>query len=140
MYLRHLQLKNLKRIRNLTLDFTQPDGSPQWSVILGPNAAIDPARDQIINLDVEPTTGEVVYTPAMGDPRLMSGTQLYARYFDLKQTYAGPEGKMLYRYLYLATNPYRNDAEEREVNRLARSLSRARITLPLTPVVSRRKP
>lgn len=102
--------------------------------------ALNPVHDQLVDLDFDSTTGEVVHTRPPGDPRLMSGTQLYARYFDLKQTYAGPEGEMLQRYQYLATNPFRSDAEDGEVKRLGRALTRAGITLPLVPIVPRRKP
>ncbi|MFO0602734.1 MAG: AAA family ATPase [Polyangiales bacterium] len=38
MWLRELRIKNLKRLRDFTLDLKQPDGSPRkWSVLIGRN-------------------------------------------------------------------------------------------------------
>ncbi len=38
MYIRSLTAKNLKRLRNLSLDFTQSDGKPRmWTVLIGEN-------------------------------------------------------------------------------------------------------
>lgn len=38
MYLRHLQLQNVKLLRNFQLPFTRPDGTPRmWTVIIGEN-------------------------------------------------------------------------------------------------------
>lgn len=38
MYIRSLHINNLKRLRDMTLDFTEADGSPRmWTVIIGEN-------------------------------------------------------------------------------------------------------
>lgn len=38
MYLRKLRIQNVKRLRDFTLDFTNPDGTPRmWTVLIGEN-------------------------------------------------------------------------------------------------------
>ena len=51
MYLRRLHVERLKRVRGLTLDFTEPNGSPRmWTVLIGQNGTAKTTLLQAIAL------------------------------------------------------------------------------------------
>jgi hypothetical protein len=56
------------------------------------------------------------------DPRLSTGSELYARFFGLSELYPDDLGRDLRRYGFLASNPFRTDGEEREVHELLERL------------------
>jgi hypothetical protein len=56
------------------------------------------------------------------DPRLRTGSELYARFFGLPDLHPDDLGTKLRRYGFLASSPYRTDEEERDVYALHKEL------------------
>ena len=102
-------------------------------------AALTPERDAIVDLTFDPNTGGVIRRAPQGDPRLMSGSQLYARYFHIEHTFVGDEGRLLQAYLALACNPFRSDEDDVRLGELQRELDEAEIPVG-SPPVPRRTP
>ena len=59
-------------------------------------------------LDAEDGTATV---PSV-DPRLRTGSELYANFFGISKTFPSKLGLMLHRYQTYASNPYRDDRED----------------------------
>ncbi|MCP3996786.1 MAG: AAA family ATPase [bacterium] len=78
-------------------------------------------RHEVVRLDVDTEGGIEAGTP-LWDPRLLTGTQLYSRFFDVSGLYPAELGGELHRYGFLAANPYRSAPEDQEMKRLAVAL------------------
>lgn len=108
--------------------------------------------DEIVVVDQHPVTGDVerfVHDPETGqlvpesmvdgatqapDPRAMTGTDVYRTWFGLDRLTLNPHGERLRRYLQLATDPYRSDAEQAELQKRMRELKKLGVALPRHPV------
>lgn len=112
--------------------------------------------DEIVVVDQHPVTGDVerfVHDPETGqlvpqstvvagasapDPRAMTGTDVYRTWFGLDRLTLNPQGERLRRYLQLATDPFRSDAEHAELRKQTRALQKLGIVLPRQPVARER--
>jgi AAA domain, putative AbiEii toxin, Type IV TA system/AAA ATPase domain len=56
------------------------------------------------------------------DPRLLTGTELYSEFFGIDRLYPSDLGDKLDRYSMLAVNPFRNEEEDLEAQRLQQEL------------------
>lgn len=74
---------------------------------------------KLLKLDNE---GNVVVEEPEVSPKLMTGSEIYASFFDLSGLYPNDEGQWLRRYAFLANDPTRTEEEERELQELATKL------------------
>jgi hypothetical protein len=81
--------------------------------------------------------GDVVITASPADPRLMTGSELYAMFFDIDKLRPTDVGELLQRYVFLANDPFRSDAAQREVLRLRDRLAAQDIQPGFDPVPRR---
>lgn len=95
------------------------------------------ALDEIIRLDTDRETGDVVSGPVHDDPRLMTGTETYRAFFGIDDIYPVPAGRRLRDYRYLAGNPYRSDSDEQNLKELEAALRKDGIDPDFTPVPRR---
>ncbi len=86
-------------------------------------------QDEIVRLGNDPETGDVTIIEMRDegaadepDPRFMTGSDLYERYFGLPEATINPLGATLRDYVALASNPYRDDAEDAEMRLLRAQL------------------
>lgn len=78
-------------------------------------AALNPDEDQVVRLEHEPATGDVVRVDVEEDPRLLTGTELLRLYFDLDDIHPDKVGRALREYRYVAANPYRTPDDEQRM-------------------------
>ena len=57
-----------------------------------------------------------------GPPALMTGSELFSTYFDMEGLYPDELGELVSRYGYLASNPYRSDVEDEELQSIRERL------------------
>lgn len=76
--------------------------------------------DEVVLLQVE--EGRVVARHPETDPRRLTGSELYAQLYGIADSFPGEVGRMAWRYARLAANPYRDDAEHRELIELGKQL------------------
>lgn len=100
-------------------------------------AGLQNGREEIVRLGFHPETGDIVRIPMLDDPRLLTGTELYKRYFSIDDIYPDEAGRDLRDYAYLAANPFRSDDDERTLKSLRRSLQKQKVSLPMEPVTRR---
>jgi hypothetical protein len=91
------------------------------------------AQDEILLLKQD-AEGNVVVEPAPESPALMTGSQIFGSFFGIDRLYPDDRGEDLQSYGYLASNPARSDAEEREMHRVLKRLQAAGIEPGWTPV------
>jgi energy-coupling factor transporter ATP-binding protein EcfA2 len=72
-------------------------------------------------------TGEVTVEAPPFDPRLRTGSELYARFFNIKKLYPAELDQKLTRYRDLATDPTRSDEEDTEARSLLGELREEQI-------------
>jgi predicted ATPase len=77
--------------------------------------------DEVVVLDFD-EAGSVVARPQEVDPRLKTGSELLQSFFGVQDTYPAELGRALRKYLYLANDPYRTDAEDAELDGLRATL------------------
>ena len=73
--------------------------------------------DEIVRLGID-AQGDVAKVETDASPRLMTGSELYGRFFGIDRIYPADLGERLRRYGYLAANPYRTDEEDAEAAQL----------------------
>jgi predicted ATP-binding protein involved in virulence len=78
--------------------------------------------------------GDVVTEEPMASPKLMTGSEIYSSFFNIKDLYPNDLGKALQRYTYLSSDPTRTDEEDAEMLRLQKQLTQAGLDLGLPPV------
>jgi hypothetical protein len=78
-------------------------------------------QDEIVRLRTD-TEGFVVAEALDFDPRLLTGTQLYARFFDINELHPNDLGQALREYSYLASNPNRSEVEQRRLDEVKAKL------------------
>lgn len=89
-------------------------------------------RDEIVRLGNHPETGDVrvINVRDTGardepDPRFMTGSDLYERYFGMPEATIHPLGGLLRDYVALASNPYRDDGEDAQMQAMRERLEAA---------------
>ena len=97
-------------------------------------AGLRPDRDQIVRLQIDRKSGNIVRVPVEGDPRLMTGTELLKSYFNVDDIHPDAAGRDLRNYRYLAANPFRSDEDEAELKRLRARLAAQDIDPHFDPV------
>lgn len=100
-------------------------------------AALDPDMDQIIRLEEDATTGDIIEDPVNEDPRLLTGTELLRLYYGLDDIHPGEVGRLLREYRYLAANPYRTPADEGRMREYRAELDKQHVDPHFEPVTPR---
>lgn len=90
--------------------------------------------DEIIMLEEDSRTGDVVPHPAERPAKLMTGTELLEQYFGIDELYPVNLAKQLRRYGYLANDPYRSDEDQRELDQLRAKLESAGVRFDWAPL------
>lgn len=93
--------------------------------------------DEIVMLDQDPHSGDVVGRTPDHPPRLMTGTELLQRYFGIDRLHPTNVSKQAYRYARLASDPQRSDEEDEELRRLRAELDAAGVAPDWEPVERR---
>lgn len=97
-------------------------------------AGLRPGRDQIIQLDLAPESGDVVRVADAGDPCLMTVGEIVQAYFGVESLHPDETGQNYSAYHLIASNPYRSDREDAELPRLKRRLMFEGINVDYPPV------
>lgn len=95
-------------------------------------------QDEVLLLKQD-AEGNVVVEPAPESPALMTGSEIFESFFGIHHLYPDTLGQDLQRFGYLASNPYRSDAEEREMGQVLKRLKKGGVEPGWTPV-ARQKP
>ncbi len=80
--------------------------------------------DEVVVLEEDPQTGNVVACHEERPPKLLTATQLLERYFSIDRLYPVNLAEKLRRYDFIANNPYRSSEEDREMHSLREELER----------------
>lgn len=78
--------------------------------------------------------GSVVATPSPQSPALMTGSELFEAFFEIRRLYPNPLAEKTHRYGMLATDPTRTAAEDAAMHALRAELGAAGITFDWEPV------
>jgi hypothetical protein len=78
--------------------------------------------------------GNVVARPSTRSPALLTGSELYDAFFEIRKLYPDPLGDKLHRYGYLATDPTRSAEEDATMWMLKRELEAAGVAFDWEPV------
>jgi AAA domain, putative AbiEii toxin, Type IV TA system len=79
-------------------------------------------------------TGDVTAEPAQVAPALLTAAEMYREFFDLSRGLASELGLKLQRYVSIASNPLRTDAEDAELAVLRAELEHNRVDVDYEPV------
>jgi len=93
--------------------------------------------DEIVMLDQDPSTGDITKRSDPRPAKLMTGTELLKRYFEIDRLYPVNLSKEMFQYGRLASDPERTDAEEVEVQRIYRELQQAGVAPDWAPIPRR---
>jgi len=91
------------------------------------------AAEEVILLSQD-AEGSVVATPSAQSPALMTGSELYGAFFDIRKLYPEELGEKLHQYGYLATDPTRTEEEDARMHQLAAELTAGGVALDSAPV------
>jgi hypothetical protein len=91
-------------------------------------------RQEELFILTQDETGNVRAEPAETPPQLMTGSELYAAFFGVAETHPSELRERLRDYALLANNPYRSQAEDRQVVALRRRLMDEGIEVGFEPV------
>jgi energy-coupling factor transporter ATP-binding protein EcfA2 len=97
---------------------------PRMSFVVtthNPLTLVGARREEVFILR-EGDARKVVVEQARFDPRLRTGTELYAKFFGIDGLYPDELGRALHRYGLLASNPYRRDDEQAELDGIVKKL------------------
>lgn len=78
--------------------------------------------------------GNVVAESPDARPDLMTATEIAAEYFGTENRFLTEVNRARQQYVYLATDPYRSQQEEKELQRLHKLLRESNVTPPVEPV------
>lgn len=90
-------------------------------------------RHEIVMLRLN-ENGDVVTEESTGSPKLMTGSEIYSSFFNIKDLYPNDLGNALRRYTYLSSDPTRTDDEDVEMRGLQQKLTQEGLDLGLPPV------
>jgi hypothetical protein len=93
--------------------------------------------DEIVMLDEDPQTGDIVPHYTDRPAKLMTGTEMLEQYFGIDRLYPVNLAKQLRRHGDLANDPYRSDEEQRELERLRGELEAAGLSFDRQPLERR---
>ena len=79
-------------------------------------------------------SGDVALEPAPSTPRLMTGSELYAAFFDVAETHPPELRERLRMYARLANDPSRTDRDDDQLQVLHRQLTRDGVDVGFGPV------
>ena len=91
------------------------------------------AADEIYILSQD-ENGSVVATPSAQSPALLTGSELYGAFFELRKLYPSDLGDKLHQYGYLANDPTRSEAEDVTMRQLRVELAAGGVTIDGEPV------
>jgi hypothetical protein len=80
------------------------------------------------------TEGSVIATQSTQSPALLTGSELFETFFELRKLYPGALGDKLHRYSYLATDPTRSREDDTAMWILRRDLEAAGVDFDRDPV------
>lgn len=80
--------------------------------------------DEVVMLEEDPQTGNVVAQKEERPPKLLTATQLLERYFAIDRLYPINLAEKLRRYDFIASNPFRSNEEDLEMHHLRAELER----------------
>lgn len=78
--------------------------------------------DEVVVLEEDSQTGDVIKRHEERPPKLLTATQLLERYFSIDKLYPVNLAEKLRRYDFIASNPYRNNEEDLEMQHLRAEL------------------
>jgi hypothetical protein len=78
--------------------------------------------------------GNVTAKPSAQSPALLTGSELYDAFFEIRKLYPDALGGKLHRYGYLATDPTRSAEEDATMRALKQELEAAGVTFDWEPV------
>ncbi len=79
-------------------------------------------REEVFILERDSVSGDVSWRNPDRDPRLLTGSELYEEFFEIRDLYPTELAHTLDAYRMLAMNPRRSEESEREVDRLEAAL------------------
>ncbi len=91
------------------------------------------AAEELILLSQD-AEGSVIAQPSTQSPALLTGSELYGAFFEIRKLYPSALGDKLHRYGNLASDPTRNDQEQQELLALRSELVSAGVTFDWEPV------
>jgi AAA domain, putative AbiEii toxin, Type IV TA system len=91
------------------------------------------AAEEVILLS-QNAEGSVVATPSMQSPALLTGSELYGAFFEIRKLYPEALGDKLHRYGYLASDPTRTAEEDKLMRALREELLASGVTFDWEPV------
>lgn len=89
--------------------------------------------DEVVVLGFD-DEGNVVAESPDARPDLMTATEIAAEYFGTENRFLTEVNRARQQYVYLATDPYRSQQEEKELQRLQKLLRESNVTPPVEPV------
>ncbi len=92
-------------------------------------------HDEIVLLDQDPATGDVVARHDLQTPKLQTSGELLERYFGVDELDPTQLTMKFQRFGFLANNPYRSDAEDHEMQELLSALDQAGVAPDWRPVL-----
>ncbi len=89
--------------------------------------------DEVWTLTQDEATGDVTARKGNVAPMLLTTSEMYREYFGVSRTYASELGEALRRYVELASNPFRSDADDQQVTALRKRLLDNRVDVDYQP-------
>jgi hypothetical protein len=89
--------------------------------------------EEVWTLAQDEATGDVTARQGNVAPMLLTTSEMYREYFGVSRTYASELGEALRRYVELASNPFRSDAEDEQVTALRKHLLDNRVDVDYQP-------
>ncbi len=90
--------------------------------------------DEVWMLKQDEATGDIAAEQSVVSPMLLTASEMFREYFGVARTYASELGDALRRYVELASNPYRSNADEEQVAALRAHLLDNRVDVDYQPV------
>lgn len=109
---------------------------PKMSFVVSthnPLALVGSTADEIVVLERD-ERGEVTASRRSERPMLLTGGQLYSRYFGMRDIYPEEIGRKLEDFTLLAGNPFRSDAEQARLEEIERELLQEDIQPVMSPL------
>ena len=91
------------------------------------------AAEEVVLLSTD-AEGSVVATPSTQSPALLTGSELYGAFFEIRKLYPDALGDKLHRYSQLASDPTRTAEEDEQMKALRRELEAAEVRFDWEPV------
>lgn len=101
-----------------------------------PLVLADLVPDEVVRLDFDQATGDVVQSDTYADPRVLTGTEILRQFFGIDDIYPDPDpdAALLRDYLLLARNPFRSDEDDVKLRGLCLRLIQKNIDPHFEPV------